>query len=115
MVTRTRPFIRFLTLLLAAMQFALPGVASVVDGAAARAEPDSRSHVEDVAQTSCKPPHSADCVVCQFLSTSLAQVGTTATATVSSWVPAKPMGAVAVHSSASRFDFNSRAPPNILA
>jgi hypothetical protein len=115
MVTRTRPYIRFLTLFLAALQFALPGIASVVDGAAARVGPTSRAHVEDIAQNSCTPPHSPDCVVCQFLSTSLAQVETTATATVLSWVPSKPMAAVAVYSSASRFDFQSRAPPNLLA
>ena len=114
MVTRTRPLVRFLTLFLAALQFALPGIASVVDGAAARAEPGSRSHVEDVAQRSCRPPHSADCVVCQFLSTSLARAETTAPANVLSLVPPKPIATVAVYSSASRFDFRSRAPPNLL-
>lgn len=60
-------FARFLTLLLAAIQFATPGVASVAEGSFARRVIDPRAHVEEHGQKDCEPPHAADCAVCRYL------------------------------------------------
>src|ERR1041385_8175451 len=62
----TRP-LRYFTLLLAAMQFALPAVASVADGLYAATGRNDGSHVEDVARNQCKPPHAGDCAICRYL------------------------------------------------
>jgi hypothetical protein len=59
---------RFLTLLLAAIQFAMPAAVSVAEGALSRMVVDPVAHVESAGGDECTPPHSADCVVCRYLS-----------------------------------------------
>ena len=67
---RTGVRFRFVTLLLAALQLAMPGLASLADAAAAR---ESRStygvtHVEEPGGAQCPPVHTDECALCQFLS-----------------------------------------------
>ena len=71
----SRP-VRFLTLLLAAMQFAVPAVVSVVDGVVARHGRESPTHIEEFGQNQCTPPHPADCAMCRFLSSTQGAVAT---------------------------------------
>lgn len=59
---------RFLTLLLAAMQFAMPAFISVTDGAFAKLVNDPGMHVESTGGDQCTPPHGADCVLCRYVS-----------------------------------------------
>jgi|ERR1043166_2972761 hypothetical protein len=59
---------RLFTFAFAAVQFALPGMASVADGLFATGARNNASHMEDVARGTCKPPHAADCAICRFLS-----------------------------------------------
>jgi hypothetical protein len=62
-----RPY-RLLTLVLAAIQLAMPAVTSVADGAVAKLVSDPGMHVESLGDNQCTPPHSADCAVCRYLS-----------------------------------------------
>src|SRR5260221_992407 len=100
----SRPF-RLLTLLLAAMQFAVPAVVSVVDGDGARAGRPLGTHVEEFGQNQCKPPHSADCAICRFLSTAHSQPGTPVAAFVATEVAAAPSTRVALSASAAQYGF----------
>ena len=109
----SRP-VRFLTLLLAAMQFAVPAAMSVVDGTVARWGQDAGSHVEAFGQNACKPPHSADCAVCRFLSTTHGQIDASVAAAVVTTIAPSPTTLVALSAAAARHGFDSRAPPAIL-
>ena len=60
-------FARLLTLILAAIQFATPGVASLAEGSFARRVVDPKAHVEEHGGKDCIPPHAADCAVCRYL------------------------------------------------
>jgi hypothetical protein len=60
---------RFFTLLLAAWQLALPGLASWADAQLEREERKVSVHAESESSGGCARPHSADCVVCRVLST----------------------------------------------
>lgn len=62
------PFARFLTLLLGAIQLAMPAVVSVADGAFAKQVRDPSMHVESSGDNQCTPPHAAECAACRFLS-----------------------------------------------
>jgi hypothetical protein len=105
---------RFLTLLFAAAQFALPAAASIADGLAARATGNTTSHVESVAGTHCTPAHSADCTLCRYLS------GTSADIATASFCFSQTTGGQVVPSldaaarSAAHFHARSRAPPMLL-
>jgi hypothetical protein len=109
----TRPA-RFLTLLLAAMQFAVPAVLSVVDGDLARSGRVSAPHIEDVGRNQCKPPHSADCAICQFLSTLYNRQDMPATVAIATEVAVAPADPITRSGIAARHGFNSRAPPSLL-
>lgn len=63
----TSRFARFVTLLLAAIQFAAPAVASVAEGEFSRRVVDSVAHIEEHGQKDCAPPHAADCAICRYL------------------------------------------------
>jgi hypothetical protein len=63
------PFLRFLTLLFAAAQFALPGLAAISEGEFGRGDRQTGMHVEAVGGRDCTPPHSADCGVCRYMTT----------------------------------------------
>src|SRR5579862_261607 len=101
--------VRALALLLAAIQFAVPAVVSVADGALAQSGRGSGMHVEDFGNNQCKPPHSADCAICQFLSTVHSQTTSTAVAVISQRVPSTPTAAIALAVASDRRGFNSRA------
>ena len=108
------PARRFLTLLFAAVQFALPAAASIADGMAARGAGDRAAHVEGVLGTHCTPGHSADCALCRYLS------GTAPKAVAAAYpLPQTTSGLrvasvdVAARSAAHRCA-QSRAPPMLL-
>jgi len=61
-------YARFLTLVLAAIQFAAPALVSVADGAFAKLVRDPGMHLESTGDNTCTPPHVADCTSCRFLS-----------------------------------------------
>ena len=56
----------------AVVQLAASPVLSVMDGAYAQRNDNVAAHVEGHSSKSCQPPHSADCALCQFLSSHLA-------------------------------------------
>jgi len=105
---------RFLTLLLAAMQFAVPAAISVVDGSVASSAREAGSHVEEFGQNQCKAPHSADCAICRFLSTTQPEVVTALATAVVNEIAPSPATLVAMSTTTARNGFNSRAPPTIL-
>jgi hypothetical protein len=111
---RLRRSTRLLTLLLAAIQFAAPAALSVVDGTVASSERVSGAHFEAFGQNKCTPPHSADCAICRFLSTTHGQVATGVSGVVLSRIVAVPAARVAYSASFLRFGFDSRAPPTVL-
>ncbi|MES2180140.1 MAG: hypothetical protein V4550_19950 [Gemmatimonadota bacterium] len=105
---------RFLTVFFAAVQFALPATLSVSDAVDAIDRRNAYSHVEDESRTACRPPHSADCVVCQYLS--VLMVGTSADPLE---VPRRLTGGLAEFSAPSTeslrgHGYLSRAPPDQL-
>jgi hypothetical protein len=104
---------RFLTLLLAAMQFAAPAVVSVVDGAFAKSVRDPVMHVEANGDNECTPPHTADCTVCRYLSGNGAGVPERVAELIaiagSSFVPDVALSAGTIVSGQQR----SRAPPTV--
>lgn len=60
---------------LALLQLAVAPALSLLDGEAALAESGRvAAHVEAHSTPKCEPPHAADCGVCQFLSSHLANV-----------------------------------------
>src|SRR3954464_1162240 len=103
---------RFITLLLAAVQFAAPAVASVADGAVGgRAQ---GSHIEEVGQNRCTPPHSADCAICRFISNNVGETtGAAAQVGAMALVGHVPLFA-ALGNLPTRQGFDSRAPPTLL-
>lgn len=103
--------VRILTLLLLALQCALPALVSVADGTRARASRNAIAHIEETGTSECSPAHSADCELCQFLSGGLCAPPETrefrdAPAHVAVRTePVLPLVATAPSG------FNSRAPP----
>lgn len=60
---------RVMAMMWAVLQFALPAVATIADGALERMSVGaSAAHVESSSTASCHPAHSAECALCQFLS-----------------------------------------------
>lgn len=110
-MSRLTRSVRFFTLLLAAIQFAVPAAVSVVDGALAGSGRESRSHIESVGANDCASAHSADCLLCRFLSTTLARTGTSAPAVIGTDLAQPPTMLGVAHVAAAQHGFNSRAPP----
>jgi hypothetical protein len=60
---------RGFAILWAVLQFALPGVVTILDGAIALRERASVvAHVEETSSKTCQPPHSTECGICRYLS-----------------------------------------------
>src|SRR3954467_961797 len=106
--------LRFATLIFAAAQFALPAVASVADGLSAAGGRNSAAHVESKGDRDCKPPHTADCAICRFLTGTHSQARS-ASATLAAACTATAHETLIVLSAvAPRHGFNPRAPPAAL-
>jgi hypothetical protein len=110
----TTRFARFITLIFAAAQFALPAVASVADGAAAAGGRNSAAHLESKGDRDCKPPHSADCAICRFLSTTHGQVRVAVPALADAGLAPLRETPLACAATGARYGFDSRAPPTLL-
>ncbi len=67
-MTRRTPVLRGLTLLLAVMQLASPAMSAIADARIAARAGEPIAHVESTSATGCPVLHSADCVVCRYLS-----------------------------------------------
>ena len=106
----SRP-VRLLTLLLAAMQFAVPALVSVADGSGARAGRTSAAHIEEVGGKQCRPPHSEDCLICRFLSATHQAASSAAPACVGEEISSPSASLVSPSAVDDRRGFNSRAPP----
>ena len=104
---------RFLTLVFAAIQFAVPALVSVADGVVARGGRNSASHVEDVGGKQCRPPHTEDCVVCRFLSATHSTAAASSQPAIVQSVASNPTTFDARATVADRYGFNSRAPPTL--
>lgn len=65
---------RIATILVAALQMALPAAASVVDGWLG-AESAAVAHVEATSSSTCTPSHDADCAACRVLTTAPGDLG----------------------------------------
>ena len=60
---------RGLAILWAALQFALPGVLTILDGATALRDREAVvAHMEETSSKTCHPPHSTECGLCRYLS-----------------------------------------------
>jgi hypothetical protein len=106
-------FIRFVTLLLAAIQFAAPAVASVAEGSVAQHAVGAAAHIEEHGQKDCAPPHAADCALCRFLSGTLGHVDMPAMpVSVSVALPVTD-ARTSIGASADRQGFDARGPPAI--
>jgi hypothetical protein len=105
---------RAITFLFAAVQFALPAVASVADGAAAAGGRNSAAHIESKGDRDCKPPHTADCAICRFLSATHSQTRSAATVELPVGKIITPEALVLFSPTSARRGFNSRAPPIVL-
>jgi hypothetical protein len=65
--------VRFITLLLATLQFASPGISAVADGQLARQNAlQPTTHVEATTTAACPVVHHPDCGVCRYLSNAFA-------------------------------------------
>src|SRR4051794_6587433 len=115
MIARLNRPIRLLTLLLAAIQFAMPGVATVLDGQSAHEGGRMSAHIESGAQKSCKAPHSADCAVCRFLTQAVSRDRTAPAFITTSVGAIAPEAVKHFYLDAVRAGFNSRAPPSAQA
>lgn len=104
---------RFLTLLLAAIQFAAPALASVAEGWFSRRVADPQSHVEQYGQNDCTPPHPADCAICRFLGDNAADQPAQPTLFVSVVPQVAPIVRITEGSGPERQGFDARGPPAI--
>jgi hypothetical protein len=102
---------RFLTLVLAAIQFAAPAFVSVADGAFAKLVRDPGVHVEATGGTDCSPPHAADCAVCRFISCNVGEVFTPATIELPSMDQSAPADRATLGSGSRRPGLEARGPP----
>jgi hypothetical protein len=112
-MTRKRLWSRVLTVAFAVAQIALPAGLSVSDARGAADARGTAAHVEETSGKQCKPPHTAECGICRYLSVSAAK-GAAPTVSVIRVVEAHhtPAGA-AIPLSVSRRGFQSRAPPTL--
>jgi hypothetical protein len=69
-MTRRKPLLRFLALLWAVLQLAMPALASLADARLAAAAGDPMSHVESKSSATCPVIHAPDCAACRYLSAS---------------------------------------------
>src|SRR4051812_9882973 len=105
---------RLLTLVFAALQFAVPAVVSVADGAVARGGRNPAGHAEEVGGTRCRPPHTEDCLICRFLSATHSAAGATAAPAIEQTIAPVRSAFVAFSAVGGRYGFSSRAPPALL-
>ena len=102
---------RFLTMLFAAAQLALPASLSVADAIASDDGRGVQAHVEDTTRSTCRAPHSADCAVCRYLSAP-AESASRASVDIARLAHGARRWLVTGHAgSIGRYGFLSRAPP----
>jgi len=111
MTSRPSRRVRFLTLLLAAMQLAVPAFVSVADGSVARAGRASAAHVEEVGGKQCRPPHSEDCLICRFLSAAHSVAWSAAPCATAEEIASLRAVPATGFAAGVLYGFNSRAPP----
>jgi hypothetical protein len=105
---------RILTILLAAIQFAAPGIVAVADGAFAKQVRDPGSHVESAGGEQCTPPHAADCTVCRFLSDNSADIAPAIASPAVRGTTVTPAGPNRLDGTVRNGDVRSRAPPALV-
>lgn len=110
MSSLSRP-VRILTLLLLALQCALPALVSVADGARARASRNAIAHIEETGTSECSPAHSADCELCQFLASGLCAPPAVQEFRAAPAVASSHAAPVVTLRAIAPSGFNSRAPP----
>ena len=72
-MSRRTPVVRFVTLLLATLQVASPGISAIADGRLARENASGpATHVEATTTASCPVVHHPECGMCRYLSTTAA-------------------------------------------
>jgi hypothetical protein len=109
-----RPSRRFVSLLCALVQLALPGALGVIDAITVRDAQHTVAHIEETTGQQCRPPHADDCFICRYLSTG-AMASDAAPALSPSIVPTQPVAAApAAPRSVWRRGFDSRAPPETV-
>jgi hypothetical protein len=104
---------RFLTLLLAAIQFAAPALVSVADGAFAKQVREPGVHVESTGSTDCTPPHAADCTVCRFLSGNVGEAQLPSALAIPAGAQPTPPSVAVDALGALRQGFDARGPPAV--
>jgi hypothetical protein len=104
-------FARLLTLVLAAIQFATPAIASVAEGDFARRVVDPRAHVEEHGQKDCVPPHGADCAICRYLVDNVGHAELPAVLPVFAAVRTPAVVRESFGSGVERQGFDARGPP----
>jgi len=105
---------RFLALLFALAQLALPGALGVIDAMSAEDGRGAVAHIEETTRAQCRAPHTDECVICRHLSTSATR-STSAPCLLPQTAPLQPVTAAELGPrSVSHRGFQSRAPPEAV-
>ena len=108
------PSRRFLSLLCALVQLALPGALGVLDAITVRNAQHTVAHIEETTGQQCRPPHADDCFICRYLSTG-AMASDAAPVLPALILPTQLAAAApAAPRSVWRRGFDSRAPPETV-
>ncbi|MDB4876937.1 MAG: hypothetical protein JWM41_3383 [Gemmatimonadetes bacterium] len=107
-------WIRYVMLLWAALQIALPPVLTLVDANSAAASAGQVIHVESASTPACHRAHGADCAFCQFLSNCLGTMDAAAPPRIAAIAHVRPAATQSsLDASAARSLPGSRAPPAV--
>jgi hypothetical protein len=113
MILFTRPS-RFLTILCASVQLALPAALGVIDARSAWDGRNTLTHIEEPGGQQCHARHGDECILCRYLATGAAR-DEPAPGLVPPIAGVQPrLSAEAATPSAWRRGFHSRAPPVTL-
>jgi hypothetical protein len=111
---RRSPFIRFLTLFLATLQIASPGVSAIADGRLSLENASGpATHIESKTTASCPVVHHPDCGVCRYLSAPSAPAKQAAFGSRLSALGVVPRAEMRAPRTACRAAPNGRAPPTV--
>jgi hypothetical protein len=111
-MTRRAPMLRFLALLWASLQVAMPAASAVADGMVARESgQQAYAHIESSTTARCPVVHPPDCGVCRFLTAcGSAPSGTPAAFVTRASLAVKPELVGSDHAAALSLP-DGRAPP----
>ena len=108
------PVGRFVTLLLATLQFASPGISAIADGRLALANASGpATHIEATTTAACPVVHHPDCGVCRYLSQAASPAKQSAFSLRLAACAVEPKAASLEPRAAALAAPNGRAPPTL--